>query len=211
MRKQSIVLYMQGGINVNSFLIPIHQRDEQTFLFVGKDFYRKGGDLVVAAFNQIKPFYPEAKLIIAGPDSLSSEITAIKGIKFIGNVSVDKVSQLMASSTIFVMPSRFEAYGLVFIEAMANGMPIIGRDKYEMPHFVSQGAGMVMKSEMTDELEISNLVKCMNNMLEDKAQYLTKALELAPNIIAEYSWESVANRIIYEIQSRISNNDAQEL
>lgn len=202
-------VYVGGGINVKAFSIPIHLRDAATFLFVGKDFYRKGGDLVVAAFQKIKQLYPEAKLIIAGPDSLSSEITAIKGIQFVGNVSVDKVSQLMASSTIFVMPSRFEAYGLVFIEAMAMGMPIIVRDKYEMPHFVLQGAGMVMKSEMTDELEISNLVTCMSHMLEEKLQYLTKARELSPKIIAEYSWESVANRIISEIQSRLSDNSIQ--
>jgi hypothetical protein len=43
-------VYVGGGINVKSFPIPIHLRDEETFLFVGKDFYRKGGTLLLQLF-----------------------------------------------------------------------------------------------------------------------------------------------------------------
>lgn len=192
-------IYVGGGINTSSNVVPIGEREYQTFLFVGRDFYRKGGDLVVSAFVRIKKSYPKAKLIIAGPINISNEIRAINGVRFVGNVSVNKISQLMRTSTFFVMPSRFEAYGLVFVEAMANGMPIIGRDKYEMPFFVSKGAGLVMKSQKNDDLEIDNLVQCMNQMIKERAKFLDRASKRAPRIVEEYSWSAVADRILDNI------------
>lgn len=196
-------VYVGGGINTSSNSTPVSQRDPQTFLFVGRDFYRKGGDLVVSAFIRVKKIYPKAKLIIAGPTNISNEIKSINGVQFIGNVSIEKISQLMNKATCFVMPSRFEAYGLVFIEAMSNGMPIIGRDKYEMPFFVSKGTGVIMKSQKNDELEITNLTECMVHVLKNRSKYLKKALELVPRIVEEYSWSSVANRIV----NNITNTD----
>lgn len=196
-------VYVGGGINTPLIETPIKNRDKQTFLFVGRDFYRKGGDIVVSAFNRLKSKYPNAKLIIAGPDKnkISKEILNMSGIDFIGDVSVDKIGQLMTTATCFVMPSRFEAYGLVFIEAMANGMPIIARDKYEMPYFVSEGSGLVMRTEKNENLEVDNLLKCMTELLENRNQYLEKAQEVAPNIAKEYSWATVANRITKVIEN----------
>lgn len=196
-------VYVGGGINTPLIETPIKNRDNQTFLFVGRDFYRKGGDIVVSAFNRLKLKYPNAKLIIAGPDKdkISKEILNMSGIDFIGDVSVDKIGQLMTTVTCFVMPSRFEAYGLVFIEAMANGMPIIARDKYEMPYFVSEGSGLVMRTEKNEKLEVDNLLKCMTELLENRNQYLEKAQEVAPNIAKEYSWATVANRITKVIEN----------
>ncbi|MBF7123766.1 glycosyltransferase family 4 protein [Pediococcus pentosaceus] len=196
-------VYVGGGINTPLIEMPIKNRDNQTFLFVGRDFYRKGGDIVVSAFNRLKLKYPNAKLIIAGPDKdkISKEILNMSGIDFIGDVSVDKIGQLMTTATCFVMPSRFEAYGLVFIEAMANGMPIIARDKYEMPYFVSEGSGLVMRTEKNEKLEVDNLLKCMTELLENRNQYLEKAQEVAPNIAKEYSWATVANRITKVIEN----------
>jgi glycosyltransferase involved in cell wall biosynthesis len=195
-------VYVGGGINTPLIKTSIKKRDNQTFLFVGRSFYRKGGDIVVSAFNRLKLKYPNAKLIIAGPDKnkISKKTLNMNGIDFIGDVSVDKIGQLMTTATCFVMPSRFEAYGLVFIEAMANGMPIIARDKYEMPYFVSEGSGLVMRTEKNESLEIDNLLKCMTELLENRNQYLEKAQEVAPNIAKEYSWAAVANRITNVIE-----------
>ncbi|QHO68062.1 glycosyltransferase family 4 protein [Pediococcus pentosaceus] len=195
-------VYVGGGINTPLIKTSIKKRDNQTFLFVGRSFYRKGGDIVVSAFNRLKLKYPNAKLIIAGPDKnkISKKTLNMDGIDFIGDVSVDKIGQLMTTATCFVMPSRFEAYGLVFIEAMANGMPIIARDKYEMPYFVSEGSGLVMRTEKNESLEIDNLLKCMTELLENRNQYLEKAQEVAPNIAKEYSWAAVANRITNVIE-----------
>ena len=195
-------VYVGGGINTPSYKTPLEKRDKQTFLFVGRDFYRKGGDIIVSAFGKLRENYPEATLIIAGPDKnkLPKEVVNMEGVRFVGDVSVDEVGKLMSTATCFVMPSRFEAYGLVFVEAMANGMPIIARDKYEMPYFVAQGSGLIMKTEMSDKLEIDNLLECMTSLLSNRTQYLKKAQDLAQDIIKEYSWSAVSERIINEIE-----------
>lgn len=196
-------IYVGGGINTTISRTPIQSRDEQTFLFVGRDFQRKGGDLVVAAFEKVRELYPESRLKIAGPrlENLSINIKDIEGVDFLGDVSTEEIGKLMSTATFFVMPSRFEAYGLVFVEAMANGMPIIARDKFEMPYFVSQGSGILMRSESSQKMEIENLFNCMIGILENRTEYLEEAFEAAPKIVNEYSWESVADRTISAIKS----------
>ena len=47
---------------------------------------------------------------------------------------------------VFCMPSYFEAYGLVFVEALTFGLPCIGRNCYEMPYFIEEGkTGLLRK------------------------------------------------------------------
>ena len=51
------------------------------------------------------------------------------------------------------MPSYFEAYGLVFIEALTFGLPCIGRNVYEMPYFIENGeTGYLLDKDDVDEL-----------------------------------------------------------
>lgn len=91
---------------------------------------------------------------------------------------------------IFCMPSYFEAYGLVFVEALTFGLPCIGRDCYEMPYFIQDGeTGLLLKDD--DPRELAGLMKralddtsLQRNVADRRLQY-----------IEEYSWKTVAGRI----------------
>ncbi len=88
------------------------------------------------------------------------------------------------------MPSIFEAYGLVFIEALSFGLPCIGRDAYEMPYFIEDGVtGLLLKennavvlANMMDDLLSNEVIK--ENVKKKRDWYLK-----------EYSWDTVAERI----------------
>lgn len=91
---------------------------------------------------------------------------------------------------IFCMPSYFEAYGLVFVEALTFGLPCIGRDCYEMPYFIDEGnTGLLLRHD--DPHELATL---MLTLLHDPA-YQHRVSSLRPHYLQEYSWDAVAERM----------------
>ena len=91
---------------------------------------------------------------------------------------------------VFCMPSRFEAYGLVFAEALAFGLPCVARNAYAMKEIIKDGeTGYLINSDDTDELADKMLkalqdTKMMQHVKEMKEWY-----------IEEYSWDKVAKRM----------------
>jgi glycosyltransferase involved in cell wall biosynthesis len=90
-------------------------------LFVGGDFYRKGGDLLLEAFRSL----PEnsASLVLV----THTELEAAPGIEVYNNIQANspELIALYQSSDIFVLPTRAEAFGIAAVEASAVGLPIV--------------------------------------------------------------------------------------
>lgn len=183
------IYHVGGGINVDKNLINPQNKAGNKILFVGRDFKRKGGHLVYEAFRSLKKNIPNLELYVAGPNNDPIE-SPINGYHYLGDCTHKELSDLYNRCDIFCMPSYFEAYGLVFIEALTYGLPCIGRNCYEMPYFIKDNeTGFLLKHD--DVSELSSLIikllkndKIKNNVLEKRDWY-----------IKEYSWETVANRI----------------
>lgn len=114
----------------------------------------------------------------------------IDGVHVLGDLPAGKLYHYFNLCDIFCMPSKFEAYGLVFIEALVYGLPCIGRDAYEMPYFIDENeTGYLLKEESPDvlarlmERALRN-EKMKQNVRSRQKQYLN-----------EYSWKTVAKRI----------------
>lgn len=171
-------------------------RSGNKILFVGKAFLRKGGDLVVEAFRLLRANYrKDVELIIAGPDTLPDKYKG-EGIIFKGCVSFEEVGRLMKVCDVFCMPSRFEAYGLVFVEALLNGLPCIGRNAFEMPYFIEQG----ITGELIDEDDPEELARKMADVIADEKMKCAVA-ERKNEYESYYSWDRVCadiTRIINE-------------
>jgi len=190
--------YVGAGLNAHPS-DQIGAMRKQQVLFVGRDFERKGGHLVVKAFVEVLKALPDAQLIIAGPVARPKGIPDIPRIDFVGDVSYDYVSQLMSSSMVLCVPSKFEAYGLVFVEAMASGMSIIGRDAFEMPFFVDEGSGTTITSGDTDS-EIKQLRDQMIAQLTNR-NFILEANAKMEKIAHNHSWNLTADKIIEHMHS----------
>ncbi|MCV3327710.1 glycosyltransferase family 4 protein [Pediococcus ethanolidurans] len=188
------VIHVGGGLNSisiekNTEISKVKNR--RRILFVGRDFYRKGGDLVVEAFSILKAnYYYDAELYIVGPDHIEEKFKR-KGVHFLGELSTKKTAFYFNLCDVFCMPSRFEAYGLVFPEALASGLPCIGRSKFEMPNFIDEGkTGYLLKKDDPQKLALMMASLLANdeifeNVKNNKALYIEK-----------YSWNSVFKRIM---------------
>jgi len=184
------VFNVGGGINLDPKMIDYSKKTGNRILFVGRDFERKGGDLVVEAFKKLKKVNSDAELYIAGPTVNPVKENDIDGLFFMGERTYEQLTELYNMCDVFCMPSRFEAYGLVFAEALAFGLPCVARNAYAMKEIIKDGeTGYLINSDDTDELADKMLkalqdTKMMQHVKEMKEWY-----------IEEYSWDKVAKRM----------------
>lgn len=184
-----------GGINLDLGKIKSVKKDNNKVLFVGRDFYRKGGDLVYKAFKIAKKSNPNIKLYVAGPKEWPME-DKDENLIFLGDIDSDELSRYYNMCDIFCMPSRFEAYGLVFIEALVYGLPCIGRNAFAMKEFIQDGENGYLIDDDNANILASKILDLLTNdaikenVVSKKAYY-----------ISEYSWDTVANRIIEVIKN----------
>lgn len=183
-----------GGINVDETKIDYSLKKGNKILFIGRDFERKGGDLVLKAFKILKNKYKNLELYIIGPakNPISEQM---EGCFFIGDVESKDLYYYYNLCDVFCMPSYFEAYGLVFIEALCFGLPVIARNAFEMTFLVENGkTGYLLENESPEELA-DFILKALSN---NKMQEYVKALK--SELLRKYTWDSVANKCYDVIQ-----------
>ena len=191
-----------GGINVDAARIRPGERQGRRILFVGRNFVRKGGPLVVQAFGILRKNYlPEAELYLAGAKEadiraalqereIHLEEADWQAIHLLGDLGTERLSEYYNLCDVFCMPSYFEAYGLVFAEALAYGLPCIGRNKFAMPEFIEDGCtGKLISGE-----DAESLAEDLWEVLRDP-KYREEVAARREWYLREYSWDRVAQRI----------------
>ncbi|EMF0481152.1 MULTISPECIES: glycosyltransferase family 4 protein [Enterococcus] len=184
------VFHVGGGINL-PLPLTVRKKNRRRILFVGRDFERKGGPVLVQAFKKLKnDIFDELELYIAGPKHLNGyELDS--NIIFLGDLSQEDLKYYFEICDIFCMPSKFEAYGLVFIEALSFGLPCIGTNKFEMRHFIQNGENGYLLEEPDSAEELSNKIQ----QLLTNEEIFSKVRQEAVKYHEEYSWENVSKKI----------------
>lgn len=115
--------------------------DALHLLFVGRFDRQKGLDVLLAAFSQARRSRPDLRLHIAGApvrgDSASEQLPA--GARLAGWVEPGRIDDWYASADALVVPSRWEAFGLVVPEALRNGCPVLVSDRGALQDLIKEG------------------------------------------------------------------------
>jgi len=113
-----------------------------TVLFVGRQFHRKGGDVLVESFRRVRALLPTARLIVAGPPA---GYVQEPGITCVGNLDKNRPEEwaelvtAYATADVFALPTRFEPFGIAFVEAMHFGLPCVGPRAWAVPEIIADG------------------------------------------------------------------------
>ena len=143
-------------------------------LSVGAVVPRKGYDVLVAALARLK--HLPWRLVIAGDcgrsvdtfRQLVADIAALglsDRVQLAGTVTAEELASLYASADLFVLPSRFEGYGMAYAEAIAHGVPVIGTNAGAIPETVPADAGVLVPPDDVDMLA-ATLQRLMDNPAE---------------------------------------------
>jgi len=139
-------------------------------LFVGRLTKQKSVEILLKAIKILKNKYSKnLKIAIVGDgelkenlNNLTVELGVNREVEFLG-VRKD-VKELMVSSKIFVLPSRWEGFGLVIIEAMSNMLPVIASNVGGIPELIEDGKdGILVPPENPKAL-----ARAINNLLENE-------------------------------------------
>lgn len=174
------------------------QPEEQPYiLYFGRtDVHTKGMDLLVAAFARVAPAYPEVSLRIAGRGAprerqLLEGLIRDAGLEqrtvVVGDVDEAHKGELLRQALFVCMPSRYEGWGIVAVEAAAAGKPVLGTRVTGLTDAVQDGkTGILVASEDTDALAAG-----MRRLLDDSS--LRSGLGAEGRTWARrFDWEEIA-------------------
>ncbi|MEO0838848.1 MAG: glycosyltransferase family 4 protein [Cyanobacteria bacterium J06643_5] len=157
-------------------------------LFNGSDFERKGGDLVLAAFQKVKQEIPQAKLVIVGNNlSINQDGVQVQG--FVSSSSA--MENLFVETDIVVAPAICEPVGLFSIEAMNFGVPCIVSDNGGISEIIDSESDGIVISQPTSELLANQMIRLLSdiNLLEQMSKNARHKIE---NL---FNWTHIANKM----------------
>jgi hypothetical protein len=161
------------------------------FLFVGLDWERKGGPLLLRAFSRVRASIPGAALdIVGGHPPLSTP--GVRGHGVLSQTAPrdrERLEALFASATCLVMPSLVEPFGIVHVEAAAAGIPSIVTAVGGARDTIGADGGMVVSPGNEDGLVEAMLCLCE----PARARRMGEAARARSGL---YTWSKVAERLL---------------
>ena len=152
---------------------------ERCVIAVGRYVYQKGFDLLLQAWSKIEKLYPDWQLVIFGdgdrtPYEKQMKTFGVDAKRCHLNGPTPNIQQEYVNSSIFVFSSRFEGFGMVLVEAMACGLPVVSFDCPCGPKdIVRDGEDGLLVENGNIDLLASSLSRLMND--ETLRQSMSKA------------------------------------
>jgi len=200
------IFMIPNGIDIPNAIS--QKRANDTILFLGRVNWKKGLDRLI----ETMAYVPKGKLIIAGNDEegyqKKLDKIAIKNgvsnrIQFIGPVYNEDKEKLLSSVSMLVLPSYSENFGIVVLEAMSYGCPVIVTPEVGLADVVAKsGAGLVCEGD--PEILGKNI-----NRLLDNPDLGVEMGKMGQQIVEEqFSWAVIAHQMEKVYQNILGGADA---
>lgn len=173
-----------------------YKKDGHIFVSTGNLKRVKGFDLLIKAFSKIIEEYEQCKLIIIGDGvekqnlmNLVRELDLSEQVCFKGALNRTDIARVYHEADTFVLASRSETFGVVYIEAMASGLPVIATRCGGPENFVIPQTGKLIEAENIDDL-----YRAMQDFVLHKESYDTEFISNYAR--CEFSPENISGKII---------------
>jgi len=188
-----------GGVNLENLPVPVERSPQKPpiALFIGSDFRRKGGDLLLKAFAQTRHRFPDARLVLLTKDSVPPSLP-LDGVQVMPLTwRREEILDLYERADLFVMPSRLETWGDVFLEAMAFGLPCIGVTGQAMNEIIRHGeTGYLVPPE-----DVPALSEALMDLFSDAGKRFEMGNAARELVHSEFTWDHVVNRLVPILRS----------
>ena len=191
-----------GGVDCESAAAAPPYRRDRAYVFAAArlDLRHKAIDVLIDAFAAVAGDFPQFDLLIAGDGPDRAKLVAQieyaglgSRVEMLGALAHSDLWTLYKGATVFAMPSRSgEAMGLIFLEAMACGIPVIATRSGGIPEIMPDGrAGLLI-----DHAEQGELARAIGRLLDDPALASRMGRTGRELAAAKYSWTAIAQRFL---------------
>ena len=181
---------------------PAPKSDKKAILFVGVDFEGKGGPTLIEAFRQVRKEIPDAQLKIVGCNPAIAE----SGVEVVGVLSKNDPAQearlrsLYEEASLFALPTRFDCFGIAFVEAMYHRLPCLGSHICAIPEIIRDGeTGFTLPP-----LAPAEWAHRMKLLLSERGLAQKMGDRAFEHAASRYSWNIVADRMLDAMTSRLA-------
>jgi len=187
-----------NGVDTYIFHPPKETSDGFRIVTTSTLIPRNGIDTLIRAFGPVAAEFPEAELEIAGEGPMKDELMSIVNrldlkdrVKFLGTLAHKEIPELLRSADLFVRPSRFEGFGVSFIEAMACGVPVITCPSGGIVDFVVDGeTGILVQPDKPDEL-----ANAIISVFRDRGELFNLKKNALRMVRNRYSWDKIVDKV----------------
>ena len=193
-----------NGIDVEHFSPDVPPLDEfcdgkLNILFVGRMEKRKGLNFLLEAYRQVKQEIPNSRLIVVGPGTRLRSIyerkvrrSKLQDVVFVGYASYDELPRYYKTADIYCSPATGrESFGIVLLEAMAVGKPVVASNIDGYANVISHGVDGLLVPPKDKRLLAQALISLMSDASLRQQMGANGILKAK-----RYSWENIAQKIL---------------
>ena len=184
---------------IDAALWPFTERTPRTgpprLLYLGRLEYEKGVHDAIAAMPRIRRTHPGTTMTIAGDGTQQDWLTeqarkhkVLKAIEFVGRVDHDGLVALLHAADAAVLPSHYEPFGIVALEAAATGAPLVTSNVGGLGEAVIDGETGVSFPPR----DVAALARAVRTVLDDPAAAQRMAIAARRRLTADFDWGTVA-------------------
>ena len=196
------IRYITAGCDIELFR-PEQKQNEATgkcrFVFVGRCIAIKNLEFLIDGFAEAKRQRPEISLCIVGDGTSQPKLKEkiekddlVGGVEFAGTQTGENLAQFYRQSDCFVLVSNYESFGIVVLEAMSSGLPVILSNVGNLPSFVDKyQAGTLVEPDNKAEL-----AKAMIWYADNPQERIRVGSSNRATVEKEFSWDSNAKKLL---------------
>jgi glycosyltransferase involved in cell wall biosynthesis len=186
--------------------LKMHDIDDNTKVvtFIGRKADYKGVDTLIAAAKKILPVRKDTKFLLVGPrlpwfEQLYSGLSPEERqyIIDIGYISQQEKVYLLHRSDILCLPSKFEAFGIVFLEAWICNTPVIGSDQGAQPSVIGEDGVTFHYGDAND------LAEKILYLLDDEKASRRMAENGKNKVLERYTWDKIGEKVLQVYNSLV--------
>ena len=186
---------LQLPVNLPAFRSVFSRPEERLLLYVGRLDREKGVEVLVHGFARLHPREAQLRLVIVGEgqvrqqlQELVSSLALTDAVTFLGYVAPPALGAVYQSAEMAVVPSLYEPFGMVALEAMAAGRPVIASDAGGLREIVADGqTGLRVPAGDAEAIAVA-----VSRLLGDQQLAARLAARGRERALGEFSWDRVA-------------------
>ena len=192
-----------NGVDTTRFTPPANEDRDNLILYVGSFIERKGVKYLLAAMPEVFRSFPRYHLVLIGEGpqylplkQLAESLGIAEWVTFLGFQPQDQIRTWMQRAKLLVLPSLEEALGVVLLEALACGTPVVASRVDGIRDVITPDVG-----GLVSPADPTALSKAIQGVLANPRQWADMSHHARERAVMNYDWDHIASQFIALYQS----------